>query len=102
MMSTPRAAERREKLFQNFAKKNLEKCPIPVLVPREPSDPIQHKTSRKIFSPNWENDTISEWAGLLHEKIPELARKEPRNIEMIGCLLNGNLVPAKIIYSYYQ
>ena len=96
--STPRAAERRRILCQNFAKKNLEKCPILVLVPREPSDPIQHKTSRKIFSPNWENDPISE--SLLHEKIPELARKESRKIGMIGCLLNGNLVPAKIIYSY--
>ena len=42
--------------------------------------PKKKKTSRKIFSPNLENDPISEWAGLLHEKIPELARKEPGKI----------------------
>ena len=56
----------------------------------------------KFFFPNWENDPISEWAGLLHEKIPKLARKEPGKIEVFGCLLNGNLVPARIIYSYNQ
>ena len=75
--STPRAAERREELCQNFAKKH-KKCPILVLVLREPSDPIWHESLQKIFSPNRENNPISEWAGPLHEKIPELDMKRAK------------------------